>query len=99
MTQRKVTHKLVMIRHGESLWNLENRFTGWYDSDLTPKGITEARQAGMDLKRKGYEFDVCYTSRLKRAINSFNEMAGELDCHWIPLHKEWRLNERHYGSL
>jgi 2,3-bisphosphoglycerate-dependent phosphoglycerate mutase len=98
MTKPKL-NKLVMMRHGESSWNLENRFTGWYDADLTPKGVQESRQAGIDLNAKGYTFDVAYTSRLQRAIKSFNGMADELNCHWIPLHKEWRLNERHYGAL
>lgn len=91
--------KLVIMRHGQSTWNLENRFTGWHDVDLTPEGVREAVQAGKEMKAKGYSFDVGYTSLLKRSIQTYNLIADELDCNWIPIHKSWRLNERHYGAL
>lgn len=87
------------MRHGQSEWNLTNRFTGWHDVDLTKVGIEEARQAGLLLKEKGYDFDMAYTSVLTRAIKTYNGVASELGCSWIPLHKSWRLNERHYGAL
>lgn len=92
-------YKLVLIRHGESTWNLENRFTGWTDVDLTDTGIAQAKKAGQLLKAEGYEFDVAYTSVLKRAIRTLNLALAELDQDWIPVHKSWRLNERHYGAL
>lgn len=92
-------HKLVLIRHGESLWNQENRFTGWQDVDLSEKGRAEAQKGGKALREKGFTFDVAYTSVLKRAINTLNIVLGELDQVWLPVHKDWRLNERHYGSL
>ncbi|MET4577899.1 2,3-diphosphoglycerate-dependent phosphoglycerate mutase [Ottowia thiooxydans] len=92
-------HKLVLIRHGESTWNLENRFTGWTDVDLTPTGIEQAKQAGRLLKAEGYEFDVAYTSVLKRAIHTLWHTLDEMDRAWLPTVKHWRLNERHYGSL
>jgi len=92
-------HKLVLIRHGESTWNLENRFTGWTDVDLTPAGVEQARQAGQLLKAAGYEFDVAYTSVLKRAIHTLWHCLDELDRQWLPTVKSWRLNERHYGAL
>jgi len=93
-------HKVVFVRHGQSTWNLENRFTGWADVDLTPAGVQEALEAGKLLKEKGYtNFDVAYTSTLQRAIKTYNNIAGELGCLAIPLYKTWRLNERHYGAL
>ena len=91
--------KLVLVRHGESMWNKENRFTGWTDVDLSPVGIVEARNAGKVLKAEGYTFDVAYTSVLKRAIATLWIALDELDRMWIPVHKSWRLNERHYGAL
>jgi 2,3-bisphosphoglycerate-dependent phosphoglycerate mutase len=92
-------HKLVLLRHGESAWNRENRFTGWTDVDLTPKGIEEARSAGRLLKSGGYEFDIAFTSVLKRAIRTLWLALEELDRMWLPVEKSWRLNERHYGDL
>ncbi len=91
--------KLVLVRHGESQWNLENRFTGWVDIDLSEKGFEEARKAGKLLKKNGYTFDVCYTSFLKRAIKTNDIILEELDLMYIPVLKHWRLNERHYGGL
>ncbi len=92
-------YKLVLIRHGESTWNLENRFTGWTDVDLTPTGVDQAKNAGRLLKAEGYEFDVAYTSVLKRAIRTLYLALDEMDCMWLPVVKSWRLNERHYGGL
>ena len=92
-------YKLVLIRHGESTWNLENRFTGWTDVELTPTGISQAMSAGKLLKAEGYEFDVAYTSVLKRAIHTLNYCLDEMDRIWLPVIKDWRLNERHYGGL
>jgi len=92
-------HKLVLIRHGESIWNKENRFTGWTDVDLTPGGIEEAHEAGCILREKGYTFDIAYTSVLKRAIRTLWIVLEELDLMWIPVVRSWRLNERHYGAL
>ena len=92
-------HKIVFIRHGESLWNRENRFTGWADVDLTEKGIDEARAAGRLLRSEGFDFDLAFTSVLKRAIRSLNFALEEMDRLWIPVEKDWRLNERHYGAL
>ena len=92
-------HKLVLIRHGESTWNLENRFTGWTDVDLTPTGVDQAKQAGRLLKAEGYEFDVAYTSVLKRATRTLWHTLDELDRTWLPVVHSWRLNERHYGGL
>ena len=92
-------YKLVLIRHGESTWNLENRFTGWTDVDLTPTGIEQAKSAGRLLKANGYEFDVAYTSVLKRAIHTLSYCLDEMDRIWLPVVKSWRLNERHYGGL
>jgi 2,3-bisphosphoglycerate-dependent phosphoglycerate mutase len=92
-------HKLVLLRHGESAWNRENRFTGWTDVDLSPVGIEEARAAGRVLKSSGYEFDIAYTSVLKRAIRTLWIALDELDRLWLPIEKSWRLNERHYGDL
>ena len=92
-------YKIVLIRHGESTWNLENRFTGWTDVDLTDTGIAQAKQAGKLLKEAGYEFDVAYTSVLKRAIRTLWLALDEMDRTWLPVMKHWRLNERHYGAL
>jgi len=92
-------HKLVLIRHGESTWNLENRFTGWTDVDLTETGIEQAKQAGRLLKGEGYDFDVAYTSVLKRATRTLWHTLDELDRTWLPVVHSWRLNERHYGAL
>ncbi|MEO5738886.1 MAG: 2,3-diphosphoglycerate-dependent phosphoglycerate mutase [Variovorax sp.] len=92
-------HKLVLIRHGESTWNLENRFTGWTDVDLTDTGIEQAKQAGRLLKAEGYEFDVACTSVLKRATRTLWHTLDELDRTWLPVVHSWRLNERHYGGL
>ena len=92
-------HKLVLLRHGESTWNKENRFTGWTDVDLTPRGVDEARDAGRLLKEGGYVFDVAYTSVLKRAIRTLWIALDVLDLMWIPVTNSWRLNERHYGAL
>ena len=91
--------KLVLIRHGESEWNLENRFTGWKDVDLSPKGMEEAKSAGKILKEMNLVFDVAYTSYLKRAIKTLNIVLEEMDELYIPVYKSWRLNERHYGAL
>lgn len=91
--------KLVLCRHGESEWNLKNLFTGWTDVDLTEKGVHEAREAGLLLDRLGYRFDVAYTSVLKRAIRSLWLILDEMDLMWIPVIRDWRLNERHYGAL
>ncbi|MCM8831314.1 MAG: 2,3-diphosphoglycerate-dependent phosphoglycerate mutase [Candidatus Omnitrophica bacterium] len=91
--------KLALVRHGESIWNLENRFTGWTDIDLSEKGINEAKQAGRWLKEKGFVFDVAYTSVLKRAIRTLWIILDELDLMWIPIYNSWKLNERHYGAL
>jgi 2,3-bisphosphoglycerate-dependent phosphoglycerate mutase len=90
---------LVLLRHGESTWNRENRFTGWTDVDLTERGVAEARRAGRQLREEGLEFDVAYTSVLKRAIRTLWIALDELDQMWIPVHRSWRLNERHYGAL
>ena len=92
-------YKLVLIRHGESTWNLENRFTGWTDVDLTPTGIAQAQTAGRLLKAEGYEFDVAYTSVLKRAIHTLWHTLDAMERQWVPVHNNWRLNERHYGAL
>src|SRR5216117_269610 len=92
-------HKLVLLRHGESDWNRENRFTGWTDVDLSQKGVEEARAAGRLLKAGGYTFDLAFTSVLKRAIRTLWTALDELDLLWIPVTKDWRLNERHYGAL
>ncbi|HTR56716.1 MAG TPA: 2,3-diphosphoglycerate-dependent phosphoglycerate mutase [Casimicrobiaceae bacterium] len=92
-------HKLVLLRHGESVWNQENRFTGWTDVGLTEKGEAEARSAGRLLKQDGYQFDVAFTSVLKRAIKTLWIALEEMDRMWIPVRNSWRLNERHYGAL
>jgi 2,3-bisphosphoglycerate-dependent phosphoglycerate mutase len=91
--------KLVLVRHGESTWNKENRFTGWTDVDLSEKGRQEAKEGGQVLKAGGYTFDVAYTSVLKRAIRTLWTILDEMDLMWIPVHRSWRLNERHYGAL
>ncbi|MBV2162811.1 2,3-diphosphoglycerate-dependent phosphoglycerate mutase [Comamonas nitrativorans] len=92
-------YKLVLIRHGESTWNLENRFTGWTDVELTATGVAQAQAAGQLLKAEGFEFDVAYTSVLKRAIHTLWHTLDAMDCTWLPVVKDWRLNERHYGGL
>ena len=91
--------KLVLVRHGESEWNKLNLFTGWMDVDLSEKGHEEAKAAGQLLKKEGYDFDVCYTSYLKRAIHTLNHILDEMDRCWLPVIKSWKLNERHYGAL
>ncbi|HEX8011348.1 MAG TPA: 2,3-diphosphoglycerate-dependent phosphoglycerate mutase [Casimicrobiaceae bacterium] len=91
--------QLVLLRHGESTWNKENRFTGWTDVDLTEQGIAEAKSAARALKGNGFVFDVAYTSVLKRAIRTLWIVLDEMDLMWIPVHRSWRLNERHYGAL
>jgi 2,3-bisphosphoglycerate-dependent phosphoglycerate mutase len=91
--------KLVLIRHGESVWNKENLFTGWTDVDLSEKGRTEAADAGRTLRDNGYDFDICYTSYLKRAIHTLNLTLEQMDREWLPVYKTWKLNERHYGAL
>ena len=90
---------LVLLRHGQSQWNLENRFTGWWDVDLSDKGIAEARAAGKLLRDKGFDFDCCFTSVLTRAIRTLHLVLHEMDRLWLPVAKDWRLNERHYGGL
>jgi len=98
-TRESKTYKIVFLRHGESTWNKENKFTGWTDVPLSEEGIKEATLAGQRLKEKGYNFDVVFTSVLERAIVTFNIVADVLKCHHIPVVKSWRLNERHYGAL
>jgi 2,3-bisphosphoglycerate-dependent phosphoglycerate mutase len=95
----KTEYKLVLVRHGQSTWNLENRFTGWTDVGLSEQGATEAHSAGKVLRDGGYTFDVAYTSVLKRAIHTLWYILKEMDLEWIPVHNAWQLNERHYGSL
>jgi len=92
-------HKLVLVRHGQSAWNLENRFTGWTDVDITDAGRAEALQGARELATAGFTFDVAYTSVLKRAIRTLWTILDELDLMWLPVHRRWRLNERHYGAL
>ena len=92
-------HKLVLLRHGESLWNRENRFTGWTDVDLSENGFIEAEEAGNVLKKAGFIYDIAYTSVLKRAIRTLWIVLDKMDIKWIPVFKTWRLNERHYGAL
>ena len=91
--------RLVLLRHGQSTWNLDNRFTGWTDVDLTPRGVAEAEEAARLLEEGGFTFDVAYTSVLKRAIRTLWIVLDRMDLMWIPVHREWRLNERHYGAL
>ena len=91
--------KLVLLRHGQSTWNLKNRFTGWTDVPLTDQGVAEAREAGRLLSADGYTFDIAHTSLQKRAIDTLNHTLDVMDLHWIPVRKHWRLNERHYGAL
>ena len=91
--------KLVLVRHGESEWNKLNLFTGWMDVDLSEKGREEARNGGKVLKEEGYDFDICYTSYLKRAIHTLDLVLDEMDRSWLPVVKTWKLNERHYGAL
>ena len=93
------TMRLVLLRHGESVWNKENLFTGWTDVDLSDKGMEEARSAGRLMRDEGLDFDVCYTSFLKRAIHTLNLALEEMDREWLPVIKAWQLNERHYGAL
>jgi 2,3-bisphosphoglycerate-dependent phosphoglycerate mutase len=92
-------YTLVLVRHGESTWNKENLFTGWTDVDLSEKGVTEARDAGVVLRKEGFTFDIAYTSVLKRAIRTLWIILDEMDEMWIPVTRDWRLNERHYGAL
>src|SRR6266545_2279446 len=92
-------HKLVLLRHGESTWNLENRFTGWTDVDLSPKGVAEAQEAGRLLAEGDYDFDRAFCSLLKRAIRTLWIVQDALDRMWLPVESSWRLNERHYGAL
>jgi 2,3-bisphosphoglycerate-dependent phosphoglycerate mutase len=95
----KAEYNLVLVRHGQSTWNLENRFTGWTDVDLTEQGRIEAHAGGKILREKGFTFDIAYTSVLKRAIRTLNIIQEELDLDWIPVVRAWQLNERHYGAL
>jgi len=90
---------LVLLRHGQSQWNLENRFTGWWDVDLSPTGVEEARAAGALLRERSFDFDCCFTSVLTRAIRTLHLVLHEMDQLWLPTAKDWRLNERHYGGL
>ncbi|MGH8458348.1 MAG: 2,3-bisphosphoglycerate-dependent phosphoglycerate mutase, partial [Nevskiales bacterium] len=99
MIVKPSTVKLVLLRHGQSQWNLDNRFTGWVDVDITEQGSAEGREAGRQLKAEGLQFDVAFTSVLKRAIRTLWITLDELDQMWIPVHRSWRLNERHYGAL
>jgi len=92
-------HKVVLLRHGESIWNKENLFTGWTDVDLSEKGRQEASKAALILKKQGYSFDIAFTSLLKRAIRTLWILLDEMDLMWIPVQRDWRLNERHYGAL
>lgn len=98
-SNKVVSRQLVLIRHGESLWNQENRFTGWYDIDLSPQGVVEAQQAGDLLKSQGLRFDYSFTSLLKRAIRTLWFILERLDQCWLPVENSWKLNERHYGAL
>jgi len=94
-----MTYKLVLLRHGESAWNRENRFTGWVDVDLSPNGVEEARRAARQIRAAGLDFDIAFTSVLRRAIRTLWIALDELDRMWLPVHQNWRLNERHYGAL
>ena len=99
ISARTIVPKLVLLRHGESQWNRENRFTGWADVDLTAEGLAEAHHAGALLKAEGFDFDIAYTSVLRRAIRSLWAVLEEMDRMWLPTVHSWRLNERHYGNL
>lgn len=99
MSDSKETYKIVLVRHGESVWNKKNLFTGWTDVDLSAQGRQEARAAGKLLREEGFEFDLVYTSVLKRAIRTLWFVLDQLDQMWLPVHRHWRLNERHYGAL
>lgn len=99
MATQEAKYKVVLVRHGESTWNKSNQFTGWYDADLSAAGEQEAVEAGKMLKEAGFDFDVAYTSVLKRAIRTLWSVLKELSLEWIPVHRNWRLNERHYGAL
>ena len=99
MAHKIVAHKIILVRHGESTWNKENRFTGWTDVDLSPKGLEEAAAAAEMLKKAGYEFDCVYTSVLKRAIRTLWTILDRTDQMWLPVIRAWQLNERHYGAL
>ncbi len=92
-------YKLILVRHGQSVWNMENRFTGWTDVDLSERGMNEAREAGVELKEGGFEIRYCYTSMLTRAIKTLNIILDEMGLSWLPVEKTWRLNEKHYGFL
>jgi 2,3-bisphosphoglycerate-dependent phosphoglycerate mutase len=92
-------HKLVLLRHGQSIWNKKNLFTGWVDVDLSEKGVAEAKKAAILLQEEGYTFDIAFTSLLKRAIRTLWIALDEMDLMWIPIERSWRLNERHYGGL
>ena len=94
-----MNYQLVLVRHGESVWNKANLFTGWTDVELSEAGMSEVSEAGRLLKENGFDFDVCYTSYLKRAIHTLNLILDEMDRAWLPVNKSWRLNERHYGAL
>jgi 2,3-bisphosphoglycerate-dependent phosphoglycerate mutase len=94
-----LTARLVLLRHGQSVWNRDNRFTGWTDVELTEEGVSEARRAGILLKRAGIPFDIAFTSMLKRAIRTLWVVLAEIEMEWLPVQVNWRLNERHYGAL
>src|SRR4030042_2046369 len=96
--RQRLMYKLVLLRHGESVWNKENRFTGWIDVGLSEKGVEEAKESGRVLAKEGFVFDVAYTSVLKRAIKTLWLALEEMDLMWLPIHHSWRLNERHYGG-
>jgi 2,3-bisphosphoglycerate-dependent phosphoglycerate mutase len=98
-SKKEAFMELIIIRHGESIWNLQNLFTGWTDVALSDTGVEEAKQAGITLKEEGFDFDICYTSYLKRAIHTLNFALDEMDRAWLPVIKTWQLNERHYGAL
>lgn len=99
MSAKNENYKLVIVRHGESVWNQENRFTGWKDVELSDKGVFEAQKAGKSLLEQKFNFDIAYTSSLTRAIKTLNYILSEMKLNWLPVIKDWRLNERHYGDL
>lgn len=99
MSAKNENYKLVIVRHGESVWNQENRFTGWKDVELSDKGVAEAQKAGKSLLEQKFDFDIAYTSSLTRAIKTLNYILSEMKLNWLPVIKDWRLNERHYGDL